>query len=142
MMPSVKAIIDRQQEHEYLGKVFYPLSAEARESVTNSFVQITAIDPTAMKATITSSVPQQVVWSVPFTPHWKLTLNGQRGNLDRTPEGLSVFGVEAGVTTVDLTYSPYYLRLCRWLRALAVVVLILIVARETRRLVFATASPE
>jgi len=133
-MPSIKRIVDRRQEDTYLRRVFYPASELTRPSSGTAHVEITAIDSAGMRATISTTVPQTFVWSVPFTSNWRLRLNGEPRLPQSSPEGLTELFLEPGVSTVEFAYAPPYLAPCRWLRLLAILTLAFIAVRETLRL--------
>ena len=134
IMPSIKAILERREEDHYLKRVFYPASAMTKPSPGGGQVEITFIDPVRMKATITTSAPDVFVWSVPFTSNWRLWLNGEPHTPIPSPEGLTLLSLESGTTSVELAYQPSYLRLCRWLRLLAILTLAIVALRESLRL--------
>ncbi|MBI3070654.1 MAG: YfhO family protein [Deltaproteobacteria bacterium] len=94
-----------------LDHVFYPTERDGKPAMAMAD-EITIRRLTTASAEVEvllSADVAEFVWSSPFTPNWKLTVDGAPHETRRTAHGLTAFELSSGRHDVVLQYQPPYL---------------------------------
>ncbi|MDP3941925.1 MAG: YfhO family protein [bacterium] len=88
---------------------YFPGNDGLPDETKNANIGIETLDPSKVKLKIISQENnQRVIWSSPYTPFWKLFINGKKATTQEEKTGFTSFIVGRGTNTVLLVYAPNY----------------------------------
>lgn len=108
--PRMQAL--RQSPHFklLLRQILYPASESGFPESAPASVKLTALTPSRLEAAMTAPAgPQMFVWSSPYTPSWRLSIDGRPEPTAATPQFLTRFTVPKGTHSLIFRYRPPYL---------------------------------
>jgi len=92
---------------------YFPDSMGMPEKEKNKNIIIKKFYPNEIDLTVISNKDTNpLIWSSPYTPFWKFSINGREIQTSKSNYGLTVFSVKKGISNIVLIYHPYYFEYC------------------------------
>lgn len=145
-MPQIHPLIAALSKDQYnlnlLVYTFYPAGEDRWPRFSGGErIAITVMDPNRIEAVIeTSNERATYVWSSPFSPNWRLEINGVPTVCRQNRYGLTEFEVHKGRNVVSFVYRPWYMTLSLVIMGVTLATLVALLCWRYRGLAAAPAT--